>query len=195
MNLEKFKKRLPQKVERKQEDFAKKFRKPKSDPFKSLGELYAYFDEVASYANGLIACKKGCGHCCHIEVGIHQIEADYISSKTNHKAAKLSGGLMRKEGGWIDANRPCPFLKENVCSIYEHRPMVCRTHLSFEKDSELCRPDNSDEDCKVPQINRSTSYPGAMKAYGELMARYGGNIGDIRDFFGERLSAPYPQFI
>lgn len=184
MNLEKLNKRIPQKVERKQVDFAKKFRKPKSDPLKSLAELYAFFDEIASYANGLTACKNGCSHCCHMEVGAYQIEADYIAAGTGFSVAKAAEGFARSKGGWIDTNRPCPFLKDDACSIYEFRPMVCRTHMSFEASNELCRPDNPDKERKVPQINRETSFPGAMKAYAELVERYGGNGADIRDFFG-----------
>lgn len=187
MNLEKLNKRIPKKLEAKQNDFAKKFRKPKSDPFKSLVELYVYFDDVAAYTKGLTACKKGCSHCCHMEVGLHQIEADYIGIMTGFKPAKPPERFGNKNQGWIDPARPCPFLKENVCSIYEFRPMVCRTHMSFEETDELCRHDNPNKDRKIPQINRDTSYPGAMKAYAELMHRYGGGIADLRDFFGQAV--------
>lgn len=195
MNVQKLNKRIPKKLERKQDDLAKKFRKPKSEPFDSLTELYEFLDEMASYAHGLVACKKGCSHCCHMEVGLTQLEADYISAFTGFQASKAPADREIKKDGWIDSNRPCPFLKNDACSIYEFRPMVCRTHLVFEKTNEVCNPENNGS---FPQIDRMTAYPGAMRAYGELTVRYGGGIGDIREFFSSTTMATYvsrlPEF-
>lgn len=86
MNLEKLNRRIPKSVEKKQEGFAKRFRKTKADPFESLAKLYRYFDEVAGYMDGLTACKKGCGHCCHMEIALSQLEADFIAAKTGFNA-------------------------------------------------------------------------------------------------------------
>jgi Fe-S-cluster containining protein len=122
-----------------------------------------------------------------MEVNLYQVEADYIAANTGFRTAEAPEGVERRKGGWIDSNRPCPFLKDDACSIYEFRPMVCRTHMSFEATNELCRPDNPNKDRKIPQINRDTSYPGAMKAYAELAARYGKGCADIRDFFGHTI--------
>ena len=34
--------------------------------------------------------------------------------------------------------QPCPFLVDNQCSVYEDRPVVCRTHHSLREDASLC---------------------------------------------------------
>lgn len=79
VNIDKFNKRLPVKLDREQNDLAKKLRKPRNnDPFQSLETLYDYLSRFFSHANGLVACSKGCSYCCHSEIGLSQIEADYI---------------------------------------------------------------------------------------------------------------------
>ena len=42
--------------------------------------------------------------------------------------------LTRDEEGHLTFNRlPCPFLVENRCSVYEHRPDVCRSYPHLHK--------------------------------------------------------------
>ncbi len=183
-NIDKFNRRLPIKVDREQEGLAKKFRKPRNDnPFRALEGLYEYLDRFFSYANGLVACSKGCSYCCHSEIGLSQVEADYIASKIGVPAKRLMMDLTRKgRAPWVDPDRPCPFLHESSCLIYAYRPMTCRTHVNFEPTNELCRFGSNAE--SMPLLDRKKSLAGAMKAYGEIAAGHVGRVGDIRDFFG-----------
>jgi len=183
-NVKRMNKRMPVKLDREQYKLAKKMRKCAPDSMKALEFIYDYLDRFFSYSDGLVACKKGCSHCCHMRVAIVQVESDYIHRKTGASVKRLELDSYVDEGPWIDANRPCPFLKDDVCSIYEFRPMVCRTHVNFEDTNEVCRPDVKYE--SVPLFDRDASLPGAMKAFSELASGYGGGAGDIREFFGNK---------
>ncbi len=179
-----FNKRIPMNLTREQDGLAKLLRKERyaSNPFKALAETFESIDRTYSYADGLIACKKGCSYCCHMEIGLSQVEADYIADRVGVPAKRLTS--QREESnpdGWIDPNKPCPFLRDGVCAIYPFRPMVCRTYVSFEDSNDKCRFDSTS---KIHLIDREASLPGVLKAYAELVVQYGGFLGDIRDFFG-----------
>lgn len=88
----------------------------------------------------LAACKKGCSACCHIPVILLASEAKVIAKeigvtlklvpleRRNQPAPKFQG-----EG------YACPLLKEQKCSIYESRPLVCRTLYNLDRDALLCQ--------------------------------------------------------
>lgn len=75
-------------------------------------------------------CKQGCAHCCHNEVSVTEDEIDLIIKKVN---PKLDLELLKKQKeNFYDLpfeQRGCVFLDANKsCSIYPHRPSVCRTN-------------------------------------------------------------------
>ena len=41
---------------------------------------------------------------------------------------------------YFELNIPCPFLKNNSCSVYEHRPQTCRLFMSI-SEPQYCLPD------------------------------------------------------
>lgn len=86
---------------------------------------------------GISACKAGCSHCCLIPVKISQAEAQVLG-KALGRAPTPQGihNTAPAPGDWW----PCTFLKDNQCSIYAHRPAVCRSHLNVDQDDLLCRP-------------------------------------------------------
>jgi Fe-S-cluster containining protein len=49
--------------------------------------------------------------------------------------------------------RPCPFLVAGRCSIYERRPIACRTHFSFEETPDNCDPDKVGIGHRVTQLD------------------------------------------
>ncbi|MDR0306457.1 MAG: YkgJ family cysteine cluster protein [Chitinispirillales bacterium] len=68
-----------------------------------------------------IACRKGCDICCELQ-SVNQLEAYIIRLY-----------LQKKDSFFIknqdtEYNSKCPFLREQVCLIYEARPLICRTH-------------------------------------------------------------------
>ncbi len=92
-------------------------------------------------------CRSGCSMCCSQMFSISMIEAAYISraveamGKTERErlraaareyieqARKITGGGRDEEQSFTP--RPglrlaCPALKDDACSIYNARPLICR---------------------------------------------------------------------
>lgn len=119
------------------------------------------------------ACRSGCTHCCHVPVGVTEAEAKEIGLRIGRKPAK---NPPRAQGGDGDYNNPCPFLKNDGCSIYESRPMACRLLLNLDADDLLCR--------LVPGSEIPVPYSDSRQ-FKLAMAQVWGNthIADIRDWF------------
>jgi hypothetical protein len=94
-------------------------------------------------AVGAIACKAGCGWCCHQHVAIlpaealgnaKAIESTALGEKFDREAPAILGTTneARKK-----ARRPCPFLIHGACAVYEFRPNRCRAIHS--RDLEFCK--------------------------------------------------------
>lgn len=65
-------------------------------------------------------CKKGCDLCC-MDYSIFPIE--FYSILNDFKEKKVNTGSSHTE-----EENVCVFLINHVCSIYEQRPIICRTH-------------------------------------------------------------------
>ena len=101
-------------------------------------------------ARAAVACRAGCGTCCHVPVGVQAHEvllaAEYI--QTHYTPADLQAVIDRflahREafaGRTMEERAalkiPCALLREDSCSIYEARPEACRSHHS--SNLEGCR--------------------------------------------------------
>jgi uncharacterized protein len=76
-----------------------------------------------------LACHKGCGICCELQT-VSCIEACAIYHFV--KNIPVCAGEKAATPG------KCPFLCEDVCTIYAARPVICRTH-----GLALCSPADS----------------------------------------------------
>lgn len=94
--------------------------------------------------NGLEAsCKKGCAHCCHLEVSISHDEAELLAGLVNSGRVNIDIGRLRKQSeiptlmdgtsAWRELPsevRRCVFLRDDsLCGIYEQRPAACRKYF------------------------------------------------------------------
>ncbi len=84
------------------------------------------FDTVRTtpaYALGAppAACRRGCGWCCHQKVGAAAIEVLAISRALAERPTE-----RRMLEAW-QVGQPCAFLKDGACSIYDIRPLKCRS--------------------------------------------------------------------
>lgn len=63
-------------------------------------------------------CQKGCAECC---MNFDLLPVEFFSIKT---------ALANDEKKVVSQknNDGCLFLEKDVCTIYEHRPIICRTH-------------------------------------------------------------------
>ncbi|WP_096701375.1 YkgJ family cysteine cluster protein [Magnetospirillum sp. 15-1] len=101
--------------------------------------VIAAVGEAQAYAEGLWAsvratpafalgtrpagCSKGCGWCCHQRVGATVTEVLYIAQALRDRPG--AAPLIERLRAW-NSGRPCVFLEDNACSIYDLRPMKCR---------------------------------------------------------------------
>lgn len=163
------------------EKFLTDLTKTSMDPIKRMRKLYTWVDKLWNKGfKDAVVCKRGCSHCCYVNVSITAYEALYIEETTGHK---ITNGEHKKRGDYTLT--PCHFLKDNECSIYESRPMACRVFGAFD----------SPEYCADPTFPAhyiiSLVMPGAggmdaaNHAYMMILHYNDGQpIKDIREFFG-----------
>lgn len=101
--------------------------------------LHRLVDAEAATSDIPLSCKKGCSACCHMEVEVTSYETGILKAvvEGGHKIdrERLLRQSLRsvqdsvwKQGTRNSDNR-CVFLnQEGSCSIYEHRPVMCRRH-------------------------------------------------------------------
>ena len=76
-----------------------------------------------------LSCKPGCHDCC-TDFGVFPVEYHAILSELRIANVTLPPP---------DPNASCAFLQNGLCAIYEHRPIICRTHglpVAFADDEE-----------------------------------------------------------
>ena len=95
-------------------------------------------------------CHKGCSWCCRQLVAVTAPEAIYaarfVRATFDHAGIQAlrnrlvdhvvdAAGLSSAER--VDRNIPCPFLEDDICSIYDARPIQCRAVYS--ESEAFCR--------------------------------------------------------
>jgi len=82
-----------------------------------ITQIEALCTHVKNIHGDSIVCRAGCDECCvNFTIGA----GEYIALKEKIQALpECSGNKNRGR---------CFFLKDGLCSIYEHRPVICRTH-------------------------------------------------------------------
>jgi Fe-S-cluster containining protein len=99
-----------------------------------------------------IVCRAGCPLCCFNQVELtpaeallvgHYVEERFSPEEKQELLARVAENLARKAGkdkreiALMRRELPCPFLREERCSIYPVRPLLCRAMHSL--DAEQCR--------------------------------------------------------
>jgi Fe-S-cluster containining protein len=94
-----------------------------------------------------LACQEGCAYCCSHTIGTFPVEvfrileyvrANFDQEKKNKLTAKITARAnelkpLNKEQR-LSLNKPCVFLEDGCCGIYEVRPATCRNHHALDVD-------------------------------------------------------------
>lgn len=110
-----------------------------------LLDAYAIMDEgvskdikKAEKTGKKLACSRGCSNCCetHRDIPVYPIEIVgiywYVIEKIEDPLrAEIKTSLIKHKKG-----EKCPFLVQNICSIYPVRPLACRQFNVFGKSCE-----------------------------------------------------------
>ncbi len=118
-----------------------------------------------------VNCRAGCSWCCHEPLQVHILDAIGV-------AAQLSTPLdyaldTRERQALKRIFKACPLLVEGQCSVYEHRPVICRAYHST--DVATCQRvvESQDGGRQVPMELRLYGFTGlpqeaTMKVFEEL---------------------------
>jgi Fe-S-cluster containining protein len=104
-----------------------------------LLDAYAIVDTGVSIAvkeheaehNVKLACRKGCDSCCRTDVPLYPLELVCIYWYAAEKITGEERKVLKERLIFHTKNRPCPFLSEGECLIYEVRPVSCRQFNVF----------------------------------------------------------------
>ncbi len=97
-----------------------KYKKFFTEYYKLQNEIDFVAKKLADEHAKHMQCKKGCDKCC-IDYNIFPIEFYSILNDFNENKLLPETSAKPKEN-------VCIFLKNSVCTIYHHRPIICRTH-------------------------------------------------------------------
>jgi Fe-S-cluster containining protein len=108
---------------------------PKADVFEIYEQALETLEKqvqplVAEYREQM-QCRKGCSSCCRDGFTIRTVEAMYLfkglmesSPETLMTAVSQLSNPAKQE----DGHNCCPLLIEGACSVYAHRPVLCRAY-------------------------------------------------------------------
>ena len=106
---------------------------------KFLNSVSEDIEKIFDYQKEYLYCKKGCSYCCKRgDYPMSEIEHKYLmigfEKLDNDIKEKIKNNIKKAKNGDIDSYI-CPFLIEESCSIYEYRPIVCRTFGVLTEDA------------------------------------------------------------
>ena len=115
----------------------------------------------------LIGCTtRDCSFCCHDKIIGAKAEIDYVLSKATYINPVVQTEENYESLSFKD--KACPLLKDGKCTVYEFRPIICRTH-NVDKETKS-------EDCIItPETNNGNySSPDLISLYYADMSINGG---------------------
>ncbi len=149
-----------------------------------LPKLYALMESFGELRAPHVSCKAGCSACCrNIPVELSDLEAKHIAAATGKTVTPLPPG-RHSQLGFLTPH--CPFLVNNQCSIYEHRPYGCRSLAVVDRDALTCSDLNrtltiAKDPRAVPvMMTKMTMFD---PLYRDLTNKPGTVWADIRQFF------------
>jgi uncharacterized protein len=99
-----------------------------------------------------ITCHAGCDGCCYQQFTVFPVEAYHLAQAVTALAPEAQQRLLarlRQDDPWriIETSTPCVLLEHGYCSLYEHRPLICRIHGFPVASTMIERPDGGQRDC------------------------------------------------
>ncbi|WPU66748.1 YkgJ family cysteine cluster protein [Peredibacter starrii] len=100
-------------------------------------DLYQKVSEftVGPEAQALSHCQKGCSRCCYVDLSVFQVESHNIENWFRSLPIEKQSAIREKWKTPLNTTqtfhgveaKSCVFLHEEACTIYEARPLICRT--------------------------------------------------------------------
>jgi Fe-S-cluster containining protein len=105
------------------------------------GKLFRLADDVNRALQPHTACRNGCSHCCSLVTLVYRFEAEVLAEVSGRKMVEVPErprDQVIEAANSLTTRKVCPFLVEGRCSVYEHRPLICRVHHSLNEDPADC---------------------------------------------------------
>lgn len=160
---------------------------PITELHQTIDAYTAKLAEASAKAGRPITCAgKGCCHCCYEPVYCSDAEVKHIveSLTDDHRSTVIenlkislvgirASGILDKDMPpvmeWLSMKMPCPFLEGGQCSVYDRRPIGCRSHMAV-GPPDWCRDRRLEQ--KYPMCDE------VSKACGEAIVEAHSQIGD-----------------
>jgi Fe-S-cluster containining protein len=112
--------------------------------FLGFGRAQQTIDQVLAEAPK-VGCEEGCAYCCYQCVAVTIPEALLVAAHLadpadpRHQAVLARTETLAEQSAAerLKPGRPCPLLVDNRCSVYEERPLMCRSVMAG--DAGQCR--------------------------------------------------------
>lgn len=77
-------------------------------------------------------CRAGCSQCCYVDLSVFEVEARNIRNWFTALRPDEQSSLRLKWSEQKAIPGRCEFLRNDQCTIYDARPLICRTQgLAF----------------------------------------------------------------
>ncbi|MBQ9244675.1 YkgJ family cysteine cluster protein [bacterium] len=114
-----------------------------TDKFKNFEAFLQSIDsdlkKIFEYQQEYICCKNGCSFCCEQgDYPLSKLEFEYLMEEFAKLDNKIKIQIYQNIIEIKQADEEsykCPFLINHSCSVYSHRPFVCRTFGVLTEDS------------------------------------------------------------
>ena len=108
----------------------------------TIEEIDSVVHELFRKISSEIDCTE-CANCCKkVQPVLHQGDIRKCSEVTGMTESKFLKKYLKpgkEQGKYIFKEKPCPFLTNNICSIYPHRPEVCKSYPHLHKKEFIFR--------------------------------------------------------
>ncbi len=102
----------------------------------SASRLDRLVHEVYERVSAAIDCRA-CANCCKvITPTLTPADIRRLAAHLGLTSDEFTARFLHEdedEGGWVFEAGPCPFLANNECTVYEHRPDACRSFPHLHK--------------------------------------------------------------
>lgn len=117
-----------------------------------VARVDAFGQAIAQRYPTQIACHAGCDGCCYQQLTVFPIEAHHLAQAVAALPAEARQHLLarlQQVDPWhiVDAPTPCILLEHGRCSLYTHRPLICRIHGLPIASTMIERADGGQRDC------------------------------------------------
>ena len=119
----------------------------------SVERIDSVVNDLNRKVSAQIDCTE-CGSCCKVAQPI-LIDSDIKKLASHLKLAVTdfqAQYLREDEEGFVLNTKPCPFLVENRCTVYAHRPRDCRSYPHLHKKDFVFRVNQAFSNCSVCPI-------------------------------------------